>query len=332
MGEQGISEHAIRNQPAMRAAISASQIVTYDPKIVFGYVRELRAAGAFPYSPDLRRTRFQPAIDANIAAPVQLNADLLKSNPGGVRNTPHRDQDVAAIDILFSGDGAHHNRNLLSGSPTNAKQFGLDKNLNTLVAQKTPYFLRDIDILPSQELRAGFDDGHIAAKATISLCQFQAGISATDHDQVAWQIIELQSLDVRERLGRFQTWNVRNRRVRSDVEENFISRELTRASVVQIHLKSFRRHETSTAHDQFGAARAVDLQVLGNLTFHHLALAPTNRCHIDGNGTGHRTILPAVARNMGYFRTRNLVLARHASDVRTRTADPTSLHDGSLVP
>src|SRR5215470_17080413 len=149
MGERGISEHAIRNQPAMPAAISACQIVTYDPKIVFGYVRELRAAGAFPYSPYLRRTRFQPAVDANITAPVQLNAGLLKSNPGGVRNTPHRDQDVAAIDILFSGDGAHHNRNLVSGSPTYPKQFGLDKNLNCLVAQKMSHLLRDIDVLAS---------------------------------------------------------------------------------------------------------------------------------------------------------------------------------------
>jgi hypothetical protein len=35
--------------------------------------------------------------------------------------------------------------------------------LNTLVAQKTPYFLRDIDILPSQELRTGFDDGRAAS-------------------------------------------------------------------------------------------------------------------------------------------------------------------------
>ena len=97
--KRGISEHAIWNQPITRAAVSSCKIVTDDPKIVFGYVRELRAAGAFPYSPYLRRTRFQPTIDANIAAPVQLNAGLLKSNPGGVRNTPHRDQDVAAIDM-----------------------------------------------------------------------------------------------------------------------------------------------------------------------------------------------------------------------------------------
>ena len=37
--------------------------------------------------------------------------------------------------------------------------------------------------------------------------------------------------------------------MRSDIKENLIGRQFTRASVVQIHLKSFRRYKTSTAHD-----------------------------------------------------------------------------------
>src|SRR5215475_14361586 len=76
-GELGISEHAIGNQPVAGAAISASQIVTYDSKIVFGYVRELRAASAFPDRPYVRRARFQFAIDADVTALVQFDASLL---------------------------------------------------------------------------------------------------------------------------------------------------------------------------------------------------------------------------------------------------------------
>ena len=205
MGEWGISEHAIWNQPITRAAVSSCQIVTYDSKIVFGYVSELWAAGAFPHGPYLWRTRFQPSIDANVTATVQLNAGLLQSNSGGIRNTPHRNQDVAAIDVLLSGEGAHDNGNLVSRSSTYPKQFGLDKNLNTFAAENAPNLLRDIDILPSQELRTGFDDRHVAAKATISLRQFQTGIAPADHDQVSWQIIELQSLNVREGLGGLQS-------------------------------------------------------------------------------------------------------------------------------
>jgi hypothetical protein len=58
MGQRGISEHAVWNQPTMRAAVSSCKIVTDDPKIVFGYVRELWTAGAFPHGPDVWRTRF----------------------------------------------------------------------------------------------------------------------------------------------------------------------------------------------------------------------------------------------------------------------------------
>ncbi len=70
MGKRGVSEHAIWNQPIARAAISSCQIVTYDTKIVFGYVRELWAAGAFPEGPDVWRTRLQPAIHRDVAATV----------------------------------------------------------------------------------------------------------------------------------------------------------------------------------------------------------------------------------------------------------------------
>src|SRR6516165_5756967 len=83
-GEWGISEHAIWNQPITRAAVSSCQIVTYDSKIVFGYVSKLRTAGAFPDCPYLWRTRFQPAVDANVTATIQLNASLLQSNSGGI--------------------------------------------------------------------------------------------------------------------------------------------------------------------------------------------------------------------------------------------------------
>jgi hypothetical protein len=57
VGKRGIREHAVRNQPTACAAIPSCQIVTNDAKIVFGYVRELRAAGAFSHCPDVRRTR-----------------------------------------------------------------------------------------------------------------------------------------------------------------------------------------------------------------------------------------------------------------------------------
>ena len=101
-GERRISEHAIWNQAVARAAISACEIIAYDAEIVFGYVRELWAAGAFPQCPCIRRARLQSVVDTNVTASVQFNAGLLKSNSSGVRNAPGRDQDIAAIDALLT--------------------------------------------------------------------------------------------------------------------------------------------------------------------------------------------------------------------------------------
>jgi hypothetical protein len=69
-----------------------------------------------------------------------------------------------------------------------------------------------------------------------------------------------------------------------------------------------------------------------NLTLHHLALALTDRCHIDGDGPGHYSVLSTMTRKMRNFRVRNLILARHASDVGTGAADPPSLDNRSLTP
>jgi hypothetical protein len=100
--ERGIGEHAIRNQPIAGAAISSCQIVTYDSKIVFGYVRELWTASAFPDRPYVRRACLQSVIDANVTAPVHFNARLLQSNSVGIGNAAGRDQDVAAVNALLT--------------------------------------------------------------------------------------------------------------------------------------------------------------------------------------------------------------------------------------
>src|SRR5262249_54270688 len=162
-------------------------------------------------------TRLQLAIHPNVTATVQFNAGFLKSDSSGVRNTSNRYQDVVAVDVLLTGGGAYDKGNLISRSPTYLEQLGLHEYLNAFVAEYAPHLLRDVHILPPQELSTGLDDGPIAPKATVTLCHFNTEISPADHDQVLWQIIELQSLDMREGLGRLQTGNIRNCRVRSDI-------------------------------------------------------------------------------------------------------------------
>jgi hypothetical protein len=69
-------------------------------------------------------------------------------------------------------------------------------------------------------------------------------------------------------------------------------------------------------------------RILGSPADQGAFLAPTNRCHIDGDETSNRAIAPTVTRQVRDFRARNLILAWHTGDVRTRAANPTSFHDG----
>src|SRR5215510_10733302 len=109
-----VRKHAVRNQPIARAAVFAREIVLNDPEIVGGYVGELWAPGAFADRPDLGRARLQPLIHPNVATRVQLNTGFFKSNPGGVRNAPRRDQHVTTFDFSFTGPRTHEKTDILS--------------------------------------------------------------------------------------------------------------------------------------------------------------------------------------------------------------------------
>src|SRR5262249_31763381 len=117
-----------------------------------------------------------------------------------------------------------------------------------------------------------------------------------------------------------------------DIEEHFAARQHANPSAVQSDLEGFWRDETPTAHNQFGAARLVVLQVPLNLTVHHLALALANCGHVDSDRICHDAMLSTVRCRVAPFGIRNLVLAGHAGDVGTETATPPPLHDGGSVP
>jgi hypothetical protein len=132
--------------------------------------------------------------------------------------------------------------------------------------------------------------------------------------------------------GSLEAWNARNGRVRSDIEEDSVARERTCTAVIQPDLKRFRRHETPTTHDQFGAARFVVLQMPCNQIFDHGALAPLNRRHIDSDGTSHRAEQRTVPRQMRDPGAANLILAGQAGDIGTGAPDPPPLDDRSPSP
>src|SRR5262245_17074331 len=158
VGEWRICEHTIGNEPIARATVLTREIVANDAKVVFGYVRELRAARTFSNGPDLRSTRLQPLIHANVAATIQLNAGLLKSDSGGVRNPPRRGQYVAASDRLLAGWRTYNEADFFSRLTAHLDKLRFHENLNTFATENELHLLRNVDILPTHQLMAGLDD------------------------------------------------------------------------------------------------------------------------------------------------------------------------------
>src|SRR5262245_23332248 len=94
-----------------------------------------------------------------------------------------------------------------------------------------------------------------------------------------------------------------------------------------MYLECFRSDETPAPHDQLGAAVLVGAQVRVDLPVDHVALALPNLHHVDRDAISRHPELRAAAREVGDARAPYLVLARHAVDVRARSADPLALHD-----
>ncbi len=96
--------------------------------------------------------------------------------------------------------------------------------------------------------------------------------------------VELERLDVRERTGPRQVGDLRDRGMRSHVEEHPISRQHSRTTIIQEHLKRLRSHEATRPHDQLGATGRVALPVQGDQPINHVALALSHAGHVDLGG------------------------------------------------
>jgi len=152
--------------------------------------------------------------------------------------------------------------------------------LKTFVAEDPLHFIGDVGILPADQPGSGLDDRHTAAKAPVSLRQFEADKAASQHDQMRRQIVEFESFDVRERPGGLETGNGGHRRMRANVEKNLVAREHSRPAIVQANLQCFRRHKAPVPNDQLGAGRSEVLQMQIDLAPDHVALALQNSSHV----------------------------------------------------
>ena len=142
------------------------------------------------------------------------------------------------------------------------------------------------------------------------------------------RIVELQCLDMSERPGVGQAGNIRDGRMRPDIQHDLIAREGARAAVVQLDLDGPGRHEPPCPHDQVSAAPLVGVEVEGNLAIDHGTLAPAHLCHVRPDGAVHGSELGGVACQVGDPGAPDFVLAGKAGHMGARAAHPSPFHHG----
>src|SRR5215469_3959951 len=144
-----------------------------------------------------------------------------------------------------------------------------------------------------------------------------------------WNMIQIESFNMRERSCLEKPWNWLHRRTRPRADNNLFSAQDACAARRERHLNCFWPDKAPESHEQLCPARLEIRKVHVHQAVHHLPLAVTHSRHVDpGVVLGHTEFLtpPKVG---GDLRAVDDVFARQTGDIRTGTSDILSLDDNS---
>ncbi len=194
-GQLRIGEQAERHLPPGRHAVPAGEVVQHHAEVVDADMREVRAAGAVAYRPDVLCRGLEPLVYLDVSPLVRLDPGFLQTDAVGVRGAPPGDQEVRPLELAAFRTQA----NGLSGSPLDAKDGGTGQDLDPLVPEESLDRLGHVRVFAMDQRAVPFDDGHAAAEAAEGLRQLEAHVAAAQDDQVFRQVVQIQCLDVSQR-------------------------------------------------------------------------------------------------------------------------------------
>src|SRR5262245_35576859 len=160
-------------------------------------MRKLRASGAFAERPHVGGACLEPLVGTNIASLIQGDPCLFEPDSARIRHTPRCDDNTAGLDAALTGSSAQREAQSRSRPATHLGNLGIEEKFDSLAAQDSLDFLGNVPIFAAHELRPTLQNRHAAAEAAVGLCQLETDIAAAEHDQMRWQIAELESLDIR---------------------------------------------------------------------------------------------------------------------------------------
>src|SRR5690606_10839771 len=120
-------------------------------------MRELRASRALTQRPDSGCGRLQALVDSNKPPRVELHSRDLKTDPGGVRGSSGRNEDVATGAQLLAGSRLDPHGHFLAGSTFHRQRLGEKADLDPFTFQKFQKLLADTRVLATQQMLPAVD-------------------------------------------------------------------------------------------------------------------------------------------------------------------------------
>src|SRR5260370_23013877 len=102
----------------------------------------------------------------------------------------------------------------------NLRDLGAEQPLDSFVVKQIKKSGADVGIFPLGELRASFDHAHLRAEPPHRLREFKAYVASANDDEMTWQTIEIERLDMGHWIRRGKPGNIGHRRVRTQVAEH----------------------------------------------------------------------------------------------------------------
>jgi hypothetical protein len=156
-----------------------------------------------------------------------------QAQPLGVRRTACRHQHVTARQDLLGSVVLHDDAHRVSRSSRDLRDGCIQMKRHALVIQQGAKTLTDVFVFSRHQPLGDIDHGYLAAEATHRLGEFDPNVAPANHQQMLGNYVQLECLDVGERLRLSQSGDRSQRGPRTGTHDHVGPAELTATPVGQ---------------------------------------------------------------------------------------------------
>src|SRR6266404_1318695 len=180
----------------------------------------------------------------------------------------------------------------LSDGFTRALRFRFKQDFDPILLQDCLHTLGDIRVLSVQQLPRRLHDGHSAAKPPEQLPEFQAHVTAAEHQQMFGNTVQFHDRSAVEKWHIRQSIQLGHRWARPRIDENAICRKSSLRTVARADTQALGAHEARFAKDHV-EVRCFLQTLLAAVAkaVHNVALSLAHPRHINSNITRIHAIL-----------------------------------------